>query len=798
MADRYYTNQYTGDKIITWKNFTDTSTPLSAANLQKSHSAINAIDQSVRAAFNSVDNTKLDKTSAASMISDIEFNQTTGILIFHHYDTSIPDIVFNTNLQKVVVNFTYDPATQSLVLTQADNTVVRIDLSDFISTPDVANSDTVAWTINQDGSVSADIIDGSITEDKLEEHYLESILDQVATVSRLTNNSEYFSKLAKSYANGTSNLSDRPNENVDNSKYYMEQSQRSAIICGSILHIAGQNASDSEAYGAGTRDGEPVSSDDPAYHNNSKYYMEEAKEAVIKHLPVMTGATATTDGQQGAAPKPLAGQQDNLLTGGAQYKSLDQLGIQKQVLASAMTIGGQTVTQVEPALRALNEKGGGHTILDEDGNTYPQRSKLQFKGCEVTDDETNDTTVVDIDPTLRDAEVIEGKNLFSETYTNRFVFGSTQDGYNINGNANGFVAIGKVEPGNDYVVSKNNLGNAFRVVLFKAYPVYTVSQLDATQLISEQGTSRTDYSFTVPSAYNYVAVGFNRDSAYTGSITPMLCTLSEWQKSHDYEPFYVPVKDAMLRRSEQRVLGAKNLCPNNAVDTTNRGITYVVNSDKTIKGNGTATGGSSSLEIYKGTLTPGDFILSGGISDYYCVGLRETSASSWIGRSAGNDVPVTIEENVSYTIFVWIKDGITANNVVFKPMLRLASDPDDTYVPYAMTNRELTEVKTYNVSYTDASSSISGISFDVQRVGKVVQFGIYFSITSQMSAGATVELKLVNCPLPSYSGMRIVGLVGSIMVIGWIENTGKLKIRFFGTISSGSAIVLTGTYITNY
>ena len=38
--------------------------------------------------------------------------------------------------------------------------------------------------------------------------------------------------------------------------------------------------------------------------------------------------------------------------------------------------------------------GGGHTILDEDGVIYPQRSKLQFEGCEITDDAVNGITVV--------------------------------------------------------------------------------------------------------------------------------------------------------------------------------------------------------------------------------------------------------------------------------------------------------------------------------------------------------------------------------------------------------------------
>lgn len=40
--------------------------------------------------------------------------------------------------------------------------------------------------------------------------------------------------------------------------------------------IADGLLSDTEAYAAGTREGDPVESDDPAYHNNAKYYNEQA------------------------------------------------------------------------------------------------------------------------------------------------------------------------------------------------------------------------------------------------------------------------------------------------------------------------------------------------------------------------------------------------------------------------------------------------------------------------------------------------------------------------------------------
>lgn len=454
MANNYYDLQYTGNKVIQWKNYSDTSTPLSAANLQKSHQAINDVDQAVRAAFQNVDNTKFDKTNAAQMLSGVTYNDQTGVMVFKHYDNSIPDIIFNTNLQKLVVNFSYDPNTQSLLLTQSDGTIVSVDLSAFVSNPDLTNSNTIAWTINQDGSVSANIINNSITDEMMESHYLASIMTIGGQAQQSALNADYNAKLAKSYANGTSGLPDRPNEHIDNADYYRQLAHGYASISGSYMRIAGQNAEDAEAWAWGKRNGQPVPSTDPQYNNSAEYWADKAREIVIEGGADMEGATASTDGKHGYAPKPLAGQQDDLLTGRAQYKSLDQLGIQKQVLASAMTIGGQTVTQVEPALRALNEKpsiasyndlsdkpqinsntltgnktgsdlglqnivlssalsiggqtitevepalralnekGGGHTILDEDGITYPQRSKLQFEGCEITDDAVNGVTVV--------------------------------------------------------------------------------------------------------------------------------------------------------------------------------------------------------------------------------------------------------------------------------------------------------------------------------------------------------------------------------------------------------------------
>lgn len=292
MANNYYELQYTGNKVIQWKNFTDTSTPLSAANLQKSHQAIDDMDQAVNAAFRSVDNTKLDKTLAGSMLIGVTYNDETGQMVFKHYDNSIPDITFNTNLQKLVVNFSYDPETQKLILTQADGSTVRVDLSAFVANPDLENSDTISWTINQDGSISANVKNGSITDAMLESGYLAQVTAKASAAAASATNADYYSKLSKSYANGTSNLQDRPNENVDNSKYFKEES---------------------EAWAVGKKNGSDVPSSASQYHNNSKYWAEQAAQS--SGAVDMRGATATTAGAHGLAPAPAAGDNEKFLRG---------------------------------------------------------------------------------------------------------------------------------------------------------------------------------------------------------------------------------------------------------------------------------------------------------------------------------------------------------------------------------------------------------------------------------------------------------------------------------------------------
>lgn len=159
-------------------------------------------------------------------------------------------------------------------------------------------------------------------------------------------------------------------------------------------------------------------------------------------------------------------------------------------------------------------------------------------------------------------------------------------------------------------------------------------------------------------------------------------------------------------RVEQNVLGAKNLLPMNlnAIKSINtggswngnvytlRGVDWTVNDDLSITANGTATGGNSTINILNSNFVVNDEIFTccpiGGASNKYFA--RAYAGESTFRDDYGDGIVYNDPVTLTY-IGCLITSGITVSNIIFKPMIRLASDPDATYVPYAMTNRELTE-----------------------------------------------------------------------------------------------------------
>ena len=84
---------------------------------------------------------------------------------------------------------------------------------------------------------------------------------------------------------------------------------------------------------------------------------------------------------------------------------------QDQLLSSALVVDGVSQTTVEGALRAINNKSGGHIILNESGTSMTERDDLQFtSGLQVSDDSTNGKTIV-----TPDTSVLTARELFDDS-----------------------------------------------------------------------------------------------------------------------------------------------------------------------------------------------------------------------------------------------------------------------------------------------------------------------------------------------------------------------------------------------
>ena len=134
------------------------------------------------------------------------------------------------------------------------------------------------------------------------------------------------------------------------------------------------------------------------------------------------------------------------------------------------------------------------------------------------------------------------------------------------------------------------------------------------------------------------------------------------------------------------------------------GITFTVNSDGTVPTSGTSgdTGDAPQLEMPV-SLPIGSYKFSGcadgGSASTWEMFLWDDTTSSKVVADSAYDSSNAIEfditaENIEHdiTLNILVQNDIAiADEIVFKPMIRLASDTDNTFVPYAMTNRELTE-----------------------------------------------------------------------------------------------------------
>jgi len=195
----------------------------------------------------------------------------------------------------------------------------------------------------------------------------------------------------------------------------------------------------------------------------------------------------------------------------------------------------------------------------------------------------------------------------------------------------------------------------------------------------------------------------------------------------------------------------KNLLKNTGTTQTINGVTFTINEDKTVTANGTATDNatlhlSDSVKLNVGT----KYILSGcpeggGLSTYRLYGL--SNGYGWYdnGSDEGESKKFTATESKSYTYRIAIYSGTTVNNLVFKPMIRLADITDDTYEPYVDdVDTRLNKFTSQKQLYSNTTGGSSPLTLTVSGLFEKYSAVICNIVTSNGKYNLTLPLQYIK------------------------------------------------------
>lgn len=152
-----------------WENFPSEKTAIDAMRLNNAEAGIDNLDDRVVA----MDASKVDLAKANELVKEILWDESNGTLTVVKMNGS--KAVIDTKLEKLAVNFKYDPESQQLVITLDDGTAQNVDLSALITQYEFLEGDEIAFEVTSDGKVKPMIKGGSITEDKLQPNFLADI-----------------------------------------------------------------------------------------------------------------------------------------------------------------------------------------------------------------------------------------------------------------------------------------------------------------------------------------------------------------------------------------------------------------------------------------------------------------------------------------------------------------------------------------------------------------------------------------------------------------------------------------------
>lgn len=367
--------------ITDWQNLPSQKTALNRTNLLHLENGVKEADIRIV----QLDASKLSMKIANTLVKSVNVDAKTGVITVTKLNGAIE--TYDLDIERVVTNF--DVTDEGvIILTLADGTEKSVDIAKFINT--FKSSATIAFSMT-DREVTARIIDGSVTMDKLDPTIQSEFRQYMIESQNARDAALQYQKFAKRYTIGDSEFE---GSETDNAKYYYEGTKQAAETTVTNAAAAARDAETATSQAAiatskatnaaasansAAADAQTASEKASTATSQATLASQKAQEAASSERTATTKAADALDSANDAKRYAVGGVVAEDAQDNAKYYYEQSQILKNQIDAAASLVVPQFFIDLETGALMSNKKAQGMRFWLEDGAFYGEAGSEEME-----------------------------------------------------------------------------------------------------------------------------------------------------------------------------------------------------------------------------------------------------------------------------------------------------------------------------------------------------------------------------------------------------------------------------------
>nr|DAZ51366.1 MAG TPA: hypothetical protein [Caudoviricetes sp.] len=367
--------------ITDWQNLPSQKTALNRTNLLHLENGVKEADIRIV----QLDASKLSMKIANTLVKSVNVDAKTGVITVTKLNGAIE--TYDLDIERVVTNF--DVTDEGvIILTLADGTEKSVDIAKFINT--FKSSATIAFSMT-DREVTARIIDGSVTMDKLDPTIQSEFRQYMIESQNARDAALQYQKFAKRYTIGDSEFE---GSETDNAKYYYEGTKQAAETTVTNAAAAARDAETATSQAAiatskatnaaasansAAADAQTASEKASTATSQATLASQKAQEAASSERTATTKAADALDSANDAKRYAVGGVVAEDAQDNAKYYYEQSQILKNQIDAAASLVVPQFFIDLETGALMSDKKAQGMRFWLEDGAFYGEAGSEEME-----------------------------------------------------------------------------------------------------------------------------------------------------------------------------------------------------------------------------------------------------------------------------------------------------------------------------------------------------------------------------------------------------------------------------------